>query len=500
MKNKKLFIAFALLVVLFSSCKKDLHYDVSNVSGVNAEGEVLLPIGSKTFSMMDMMQRFQIDSLITCADDGSLAYGYHYENYGVLSGDELLRFKDLEQMEHYSIPNPYIGVSMPFIDTVIRFHQAVTFEANHLSVLEATMKLGRLDFAISSNVAAFQKVVIRTHNIKDASGHDFEQMFYPQNNTFGFNLADFRYVTDEPNSLDLDFELHCTISPISDPELFVDVKIMGTDLAFREMKGFVESYNTRSLTDTTFKLFPENISGLMEVNGIKLRLSERNSFGLDARLLVDTAWVWGEGLAPYSIFDPMPLVVDLPIQPSFGTVHDQTLNGMVTTSGGRVLIASEFTVNPSGGDELVVVADTCKLDVRVDVSLPFSFNVSEVQYLDTVGLNLSGLEMPDMIERLTIGMTFNSTLPLNLNGQFYLYNSENEMIMDTLVSEGKLIQASFDGHTTVSTISIDITEDRIERALSSDCIIMRYELDTEARDVELNANQKLGLSVQAKVK
>jgi hypothetical protein len=81
-----------------------------------------------------------------------------------------------------------------------------------------------------------------------------------------------------------------------------------------------------------------------------------------------------------------------------------------------------------------------------------------------------------------------------------MYNSETEMITDTLLSDSRLIQASFDGHPTTTTVSVDITEARVEHVLHSDRIIMVYELDTDAHDVKLNANQKLDLFTKAKVK
>ena len=105
-----------------------------------------------------------------------------------------------------------------------------------------------------------------------------------------------------------------------------------------------------------------------------------------------------------------------------------------------------------------------------------------------------------MIESITLEMTFNSTLPLNLGGRFYMYDSESDKITDTLVANDEIIRASFDGQPTTTEVSIEITENRIEKVLHSDRIIMLYELDTDAHDVVLNANQKLELYVKTKVK
>ena len=81
MRYNKLVFVLALSLLCFSACNKE-HYNVGNVHGLNAEGEVLLPIGSRTLTILDMMQRFQIDSIISCADDGSLSFDYTYYYLG----------------------------------------------------------------------------------------------------------------------------------------------------------------------------------------------------------------------------------------------------------------------------------------------------------------------------------------------------------------------------------------------------------------------------------
>lgn len=498
MRDYRSFVVLALMLLLFASCNKE-HYNVGNVHGINAEGEVLLPIGSKTLTMMDMMQRFQIDSLVSCAGDGSLSYDYCYEYLGVLSGDELLRFKDLRYEGHYEMENTFDD-DPSGVDTVVRFQHTLVFQADHIGVYEAQMKSGRLSFTLASNVGVVRRVILRSVNITDAAGNDFVNDVVPQSNSFGFGMEGMHYKTDTVNSLTLDFEVYCTYIPTSDDVLFIDYLVEGDGLAFSEMTGYVEPYDTRNRIDTTFSLFPNNLSGVLDVNDVKLVLSERNNFSMSAHLKVDTALLMGEGIPPYSIFETLPLEVDLPPQMEYGEVYSALLTGRITPRGDSIMASSLFTVNTLGMDELVTVADTSNLDVRADVSLPFSFNIDHVRYIDTFDLSLGELELPAMIERLTLELTFTSTLPLNLIGHFYAFDSEQQVVTDTLVGEGQLIAASFDGQPTHTTLSIDITEERLERVLGSDKIIMQYDLDTDAHDVVLNADQRLILYIKARAK
>ena len=499
MKNNKLFLVLALLVLALVSCKKD-HYDVSHVNGVNAEGELLLPIATKSFTMMDMMARFHIDSLINCSETGELSYGYYFEDNDAVNGNRMLKFKDLNHYEHFAFDNPYTSGQPPITDTMISLERTIRFESDHISVLEAVMKMGRLNFRMVSNVGNLRRVVLRSSDIKDSTGHDFVFDAQVQDNAFGFDLAGLHYLTDTANTLTFSYDLYCYYYPSSDPELFVDISIQGRDLAMQTMRGYVEAYSSRNRIDTLLSLFPDNLTGMLDVEGVSMKIRERNTFPLGARLVVDTALVTGEGMEPYSILEPLPLEIDLPSQTAFGEVFNKSLHGRINASGGRAYSSSDFIVNPSGMSEMVTVDDTCCIDLRIDVDIPFAFKVDNVQYLDTVNMKLSELEMPDMIESITLDLTFTSTIPLNLNGKFYMYDSETGMVTDTLLSDARLIQASFDGQPTTTSVGIEITEERIEKVLHSDRIIMVYEVDTEARDVKLNANQKLDLFTKAKVK
>ena len=498
MRTSKLLIILALFAA-FVSCKKE-HYDVSQAHGVDVNGEVLLPIASKSISMMDMMERFHIVSILSCSDDGCLSFDYFYENYGVVSGEKLLRFNDLKYEGHYEMSNPYVSILPSFEDTTLSFQHTLEFQTDHISVIEAMMKSGHLEFNVASNIGVLRRVILSSPDIKDAAGNDFMVDFNLNSDSFGFDLAGLHYKTDVANSLKINFEVECSYVHVLDSQLFIDFTIEGWDLAFSEMRGFVEPYDSRNRIDTTFTLFPDNLSGILEVNDVKLRLSERNTFPLDARLTVDTALVVGEGIQPYSILEPLPLVVELPVQHAFSEVYNSTLSGKINPCGGGAIASSLFRVNTSGIEDIITMSDTCNLDIRVDISLPFSFNISEVQYLDTVNLDLTELELPDFIEKLTLELAFTSTLPVNLRGQFYMYDSEFEMITDTLIDASELIEASFDGQPTHTTVSIEITEERINKVIQSDRIIMLYELDTDARNVKLTADQKLTLFVKAKAK
>ena len=499
MKTYKILFATLVFALLFASCKKG-HYDVSNVHGVVAQGELLLPVASQSFTVLDMMERFEVAEQVNWSEDGNMWFSFFYDSIAVISGAELLKFKDFNFEGHYTYENPYTTTPTPYVDTVVSFEHEITFDSDDVHVLQAQMKTGRLYFTVESNVGNVQHVVIRSANIKDATGHDFELSLPVHANTFGFVLDGLMLVTDMPNTLNLGFELQINAPGTTDPELYVDVRATGEELAFREMQGYMDVYTTRNRIDSVFTLFPGNLAGMLEVEDVRISVKERNSFTLPAKLVVDTALLFNEGMEPVSVIEPLPLTVDMPPQLQFSEVYNQRVNGAVNVAGGRAFSSSSFIVNPEGFSELVTVVDTCRIDTRVDVEIPFNFNVDDVIYLDTTNMDLANLELPDMIEELTMELTFVSTLPLNLRASFYAYDSENDRITDTLLVDAVVMRASLDGRPMTTNVSIVVDESRIESVLQSDRIIMAYLLDSSDKYVELNTNQKVDMYLKVRAK
>lgn len=500
MKNSRLyvFLCVSLFAWLCVSCNKD-HYDVTNVHGASLDGEALLPVASTSVSMMDMIQSSQLDSLITVGEDGGFSLRSSYEANRILSGDELLRFKDMEYRDHYSFPNSFSYSSHP-LDTMVNMSQTIEFNADCILVNDAMVESGCFELRFESNVGELKRIVIRSSDFKDDQGHDMQLDATVSSNAFVFYLDGYRYHSGVGNTVTLSIDLYFRVHLVAEPELFVNYYLTTRNFALSEMTGVVTSYSSRNRMDTTYSLFPSNISGLMEIKGVRLRLSERNTFPLAASLSVDTVLMTGEDFEPYSVLDPLPLTIDIPMQTGMAEVFSQPLNCRINASNGNLVVSSDIIVNSEGMNHTVTVTNQDVIDLSVDVEVPFAFATDDVRYTDTIDLSLSNIELPELIEKLTLEFAINSMLPLNLNGSIYLYDSENERIVDALVTDQQLISASFNGQPAASSFDVEITKDRIEQAMHSDKIIMCYVLDTDAHDVVMNAQQKLDLFVKARVK
>lgn len=499
MRHIRLLLLLVAVASCFGACNK---FDLSHVQAVHTEGEMLLPVSNGSYTIVDLMQRFQMDSLIDYDQSGNMSYNLLFDQMGLLKGGELLKFNDLEINEHFEVPNPLPGVVLPFpVDTMFQYTQTVQLESEYVSVRSATMKSGRFEFGVSSNVPDIRQIVISSSDIKDEEGNAFSFVFDPESGQSGIDLSGMRFETAEENTLHFNYAVRAKVQELPMEGFVFDIDLKGKDLAIQDMSGFVNTYSIRSTLDTVFSVFPDNMSGMLDLENILVTLSARNTFGLEARFFVDSALISGNDIEPFQLVSPLPLEVSATSSPIFIQMFQQYLNGTLNAHAGHAHISTDLVLNPNGTHELVEVSEASSIDLRVHANVPFQFNIDEIHYIDTVNMRLSQLQSPEWIKKLTLELTFVSTIPFNLNGRFMMYDSEHDVVTYNLLDNATLIASSYDGTPTTTQVTIEITDETMiqENVFNSDRIILDFVLGTESHDVVLNANQNLNFTLKAKV-
>lgn len=498
MKSRRLLFALASLALAFASCNPN-QYNFDNFQGVHADGEMYLPIAHGDYTVSDLMQRFEIDSLIDYDPSGNMSFNVFLEQMGIIKGEEMLRFDDVSSDEHFVFSFPWKGRALMSIDTVFNLRQTIRLESEDIRVLSATMKSGVFDFIASTNFGEIRKIDITSPEIKDAQGNEYEFVYDPQLGINGFDLAGLRYETNETNTLNFNYKVYVSIQNVVLPEYCFDFHVSGTDLALGEMRGYINPYDIRTRIDTAFSVFPDNMSGMMAVENAVVTLSERNTFGMGASLVIDTAMVWGDGIDPFFLLDPLPLEIEVRPATDFVEVFHQALDGRLDAQAGAIYLTSDLIVNPEGTMEQVSVTDASTIDMRVNVNVPFDFSIDDVHYTDTVNMRLSEIQSPEWIKKLTLELLFTSTVPFNLMGRFQMIDTEHNEITYTLLDDATLIAASYDGQPTVTEVTIEIDGVRMADVMRSDRIILDFGIDSDGRNIVLNADQGLRFYLKAKV-
>ena len=494
---KKLFLVFACAVLLLTSCSK--NYDFSSLDGAEMDGEIMLSLASASYTLPDLLKQFNVDTLFSFDEGGGMHFLFDYELENVVDGKDILCFKDMNVGKEFSIPNPFPVVLPEPIDTTLVFTQTVTLSSEHISVLMAEIRSGRFDFEISSNIPGINQLVISIPEIKDAYGNDLYLDYNLWSGQNSLNLAGLHYETDEKNTIHLVYEVSIRGQDFSMPELTFESSLNVTDFHVREMSGWVENYNSNSVLDTTFKLFSNKILGTAEAKAIKVRLSERNGFQLDARIRIDTALVWGESVCPYNVFSEMPVVFDIPSSTDYKEVFCEMVHGKLNMTSNNIYASGAFALNPNGMTDIVTVSDTSTIDVKVDVDIPCSFNVDYVICADTVEMNFDNVSLPEILDEISLDFDFLTDLPFNMRVSAYMFDSVHYVVLDTLVINQEL-KGSFDGSHVETEFIVKAEDESVDRILKSSHIILTFTLDTASQDAMLNERQNLYFNVKAAVK
>ena len=508
MKIRRIISVFAVLAVLSGACGKG-HYDLDNVQGVALEGEVLLPLVGANYTIMEMMERFGIDSVVSFDGSGGMVYHYSYVHDNAVSGDELLSFRDTELYESWPLSTlPLQQLTAP-IDTTVNYSLTVQLHSDYINVLSARVKSGKMRCKIGFGNAAVQIKGFRIHcsEIRDSQGNEFWYSMPQGADNMELDFTGFSFQTEEANTLHFDFQIEARLNPSSHPSGNLVFRLNIDDLAVSWMQGWMKTHTSYSQIVTDFNVFSDNVSGTLELNDVELRVYMRNGFNVPARLVVDTAEVAGPDFATIQLFESLPQVIEMDYSPAYEEIFYRSMSGVIGAHGAIATATSNFILNPDGLTNRITVADTCSVAVKADFGFPLSFTANEVHYIDTIEMNLSEnlsetlpmLQSPEWIKKLTLELSLTSNLPLDLEGRIFVYDAENEEVTDILTDDFLLISASMDGQPVQRTMSIELTGERIKKMLQSNQMILDFGLDTQAREVELNANQILRLLAKCRV-
>ena len=221
---------------------------------------------------------------------------------------------------------------------------------------------------------------------------------------------------------------------------------------------------------------------------------------LHAELQINQAEFYGGGVAPSPIFNHYPYVLEVvPSTEYVNVLPDETIDLTVDTRFDAVRVAAVLDFNPTHVDRLVTINESSSLDMQVDATVPMRFNVPGVYYTDTLDLSLSDITAPDLVKEILLTILFDSEIPFNLSGQLYTLNSNSGHVTDSLLTHAMHLNGSFDGNKVRTTAEISLTHDRLAHLLAADKLIIRFGVDTDNKDVVLNLDNGIGLTLKADV-
>jgi hypothetical protein len=178
-------------------------------------------------------------------------------------------------------------------------------------------------------------------------------------------------------------------------------------------------------------------------------------------------------------------MVEVAVNPTEGEWSHTRIAGLTETIDAlagytRLDFGGELMMNLNPGNSFSI-SDTSTVDIAADIEMPFSFKLSDLCYMDTIAIDLSGsnnsgTNIDDYIDEVDFFIDYNSKIKIDIDLQGIFM--KNNTAIDSLFDSNHIVYYSADDK--ISTISVTVTGQKLRNVLRSNQMILRLGASTEA--------------------
>ena len=491
-----------LTAMLMLSCNKN-RFEMDNLDSVEGSGQWKLPLGSLDVTLGDVLKQFDENEWISYDENGNLQISRSIELKNIIKGSTFLSLGTLNAHADFSFENPFPGVTIldPIAGTW-NFQQPIKIYADSASIETAVVKSGTLlvDFH-NNNLGIIDSIAISSPDITMGDGDTLYAVTYNEQKEIDLAGTSFSMHNLADSTLNLNYSVYYKLTG-SDVPVYEMTTVLGlNNLKLKELSGYVNAFSYDFSADTTFSLPLDNLSGELSLVGTTLTIKEKNTFdGLNAKLEINTAELYGGSAQPSNFFDHYPFVLEIDPSSAYHNVLDNEPIGLTyNTEYDAIRFKGSVGFNPAASTGLVVVRDTSAISLGVEAVVPMQFNIPNVAYVDTIDLNTGDILTPSLVQEILLSAIFKSQMPFTLDAQFYTYNSTTGTITGELFENPLMIPGSYNDQPTISEAEISLTNASIKRLMEADKLILNCGVRTDGHDVVLNLENSFGVTLKADV-
>ncbi len=469
----------SLSILLLGGCIKE-YLNTDKFSGeIETNYEFGGPVAYGHFKVADLLSQFDKNNNIQEYDESEILYITYEEKVPAKTGENLIDIPDQFSIQQYKktdieSDSEWSGSQkVAQIDDVVK----VNFDVGADKVFNlATFKAGSIVFTSISNLEHNAELRIVCNQLKDAQGSHFEETVkvsdvsgsYNQTEQFPLSgyTANFNNPTIDTTQLQFFYYLTAYNSGAgisTDDSIVVDASMENLDFSFIKGHFGQESVITEDEIILNLDLYGTGIEDFI-FEDPRIELKTRNSFGIPLQVRVDSLIAFYEDLLPAVLLPTnqtaqdttiininYPLPYEYPAVKRTDTIFSddngnienftQVINDKPNTLKYRVNVVSNKDDPKTDTNQFIT--DTSNINMDLEVQLPLSGYAENYLLNDTVDLDLSELyEQESEIKKLKLRLDIANGMPVDINGQIYMTDS-NYMAIDSLFDEGpKLIVES----------------------------------------------------------
>lgn len=400
------------------------------------------------------------------------------------------------------------------VDTVF----AVNFTVEQFELNSLVMESGNMAFHLNaipeqSFPVQVQSAIMQTNEILYYSGDGYEVSL---TNPGDVN-QDLAGMVIEPENRMIVFSGTLNISVSIDKAAYdamggqiggkvhIDVEGSLANILIYSING-VMSEITQPYSDTVdVKFGIKGLNGDLNLYRPDLKLSYVNTFGIGANVGVDSIgfFVDDEFGTDYTSLLKESFDVDLnanvtTFEPMTGSLSSHIVDyiNMNERYDGMML---NGIINIGGTDAENVNRDS-HIDLAAEAVVPLKFKIGELKYTDTIEFHIDGGNVQKFLDGMEFKFRVYNGLPLEVTMQLYVLR-EDEVIDSLLMPGSNVIRPSYDGQYEFCEIITSIDGDeRIEKILSADHLLLNISVSTENNVVSIKADNWVRLEIGLKTK
>ncbi len=519
----------ASVTLAFPSCKKN------NVRKIEVNNSFALSLLQDEVSVSELLERMDSTSVewVRVMPDNTVCAIFYDTIRDVVNGAKLLdRVEDIQIQNSCDVDVPVVEIpaevaqiwtydpSYVFeyqiqVDADTMF--AVNFAVEQFELNSLVMESGNLAFHVNAAPEqAFpvqvQSAVMQTNEILYNSGIGFEVSL---TNPGDVN-QDLAGMIIEPKSGMIVFSGTLNVSANIDKAAYdamggqiggkvhVDIEGSLANLLIYSIDG-VLSEITQTYADTIdVKFGIKGVNGNLDLYRPELQLNYINTFGLGATAAVDTfgflrydvSGVHYNSLLKENFDIELKGNIDI-FTPVAESVSEHIVDYINVVDGCDGMVWNG-SIN-MGGTHVEVNRDS-HIDISAEAVVPLKFKIDELKYTDTVKFHIDGGNVQKFLDGMEFKFRVYNGLPIELTMQIYVLR-EGEVIDSLLMPGSNVIKPSYDGLYEFCEIITSIDGDeRIERVLSADHLLLNIGVSTENKEVSIKADNSVRLEIGLKTK
>ena len=495
--KKHLPIYFLLsLLFMVSGCKKE-KFDFSRLNQISANGEWGISILNDTYTIEDILAQLEDNDYLFQDANGQLFLNYIFDEREIVTDSMILSFSNASSSYRWREVVSGIAGSIMSKDTTFLFK----IPDDNIVVRKGTVMYGYLNLGISGNTGT---VIISSQSLKDASGKNFVRNI-SGNYQERVDLSGYKLSFSYENANKIVLDVHITYQGTGTmKEYSMNMNVSSHNLRLREATGKIKSFTGRykdrlNIGET---LNRNHYGGSLTLYNPKVTLHVKNGFHqLRGFVFIDSLHFTGKN-KPSDILTAYPSQIQI----LEGMDAEQNVEGLssvyYSSDFNRLRFTGRIIVNPQGLDAGEKdIRENSSLDITANIAIPFELKSDYLYYQDTVDFNIGdSINISQRLQNIAFRYVIGNGLPFNVNTQIYFYNSKQKTLVDSLFHPSLPLFGAFQGKMTETAAILEIEQNRIDKVLNANKIILCFKINTEGRKVFVDAKQGLKVLLSAKVK